>query len=170
MIKFISALSGIIIAAVVIGPAFSQGFSVRDLRTTEGEAKAALDPRYVARAQADRLILTCTQCQGAPMIDIKVGRQDDGTEGRFRSGQTTIAQLEAQCRARSSSCRLTAISLAPAVGWVSSYSMGNMAGATAVILRDGDMLTMRVITNSPALSTQLVEKLVGSVGRRVVGQ
>lgn len=164
-----AALSAVLISTAA-GSALAEGFAIRDLRTVDSNAKAALGAGYLSRPLTNRLILTCTTCQGAPMIDITIGRQTDGTEARVRSGQTTIPQLQAQCQARSPSCRIGAVSLPPAVGWVSSYTMGAMAGSTAVIIRDGDMLTLRVITDDPALSRRLAETLISTVGRQIVGR
>ncbi|PIK72730.1 hypothetical protein CS379_12350, partial [Methylobacterium frigidaeris] len=112
-------------------PACAGGFALRDLTAVADEAGAALGRGYAARAAPERLTLMCTTCDGAPMVDLLLGRQADGTEERVRAGRTSMAQLESLCRARSPDCRLSALSVAPAVGWVTSYSIGSSAGATA---------------------------------------
>ncbi|WP_232631723.1 hypothetical protein [Methylobacterium sp. Leaf118] len=149
--------------------AWADGFALRDLTAVEAEAKAALGDGFAARAAPARLTLTCPTCPGSPMIDVLVGRQADGTEERVRSGQTSLARLEEICQARSPECRVSALSVAPAVGWLSAYRMGPMAGATAVVLRGGDGLTIRSLADDAetarrharALSDRLVPHIVG---------
>ncbi|GJD95277.1 hypothetical protein [Methylobacterium iners] len=152
------------------GAARAEGFAVRDLTTIEAEARAALDRRFVARAEPKRLTLTCPECEGAPMIDILLGRQDDGTEGRVRSGQTTMARMEAICQARSPDCRLSAISVAPAVGWITTYAIGSTAGSTAILLRDGDLLTIRSLAGGQAVASKNARTLAASIAPRIVGR
>lgn len=159
--------------AVLLGlaplPALAEGFAVRDLTAIASEAKAALGSGYAARAEAARLTLVCTACEGSPMIDVLLGRQADGTEERVRSGQTPIARLEALCRQRSPECRVTGLSVAPAVGWISRYRMGTMSGATAIVLRDGDLLTIRSLAGDEATASRNARTLVEALGPRIVG-
>lgn len=150
-------------------PAIAEGFAVRDLATVADEAKTALGGGYAARADAARLTLLCTACAGAPMIDVLLGRQADGTEERVRSGQTPIARLEALCRQRDPECRLTGLLVAPAVGWISTFRMGSMSGATAIVLRDGDLLTIRSLAGDAATASRNARTLVERLAPRIVG-
>ncbi|CAO4152080.1 hypothetical protein GPNCGGLF_LOCUS3810 [Methylorubrum aminovorans] len=159
--------------AVLIGllpfPVIAEGFAVRDLTSVAAEAKTALGGRYAARAEPARLTLLCTECEGAPMIDVLLGRQADGTEERVRSGQTPVARLEALCRQRNPECRLTGLSVAPAVGWISLYRTGAMSGATAIVLRDGDLLTIRSLAGDAATASRNARILVEALAPRIVG-
>ncbi|QZO02376.1 hypothetical protein K6K41_13800 [Chenggangzhangella methanolivorans] len=149
----------------------AEGFAAKDLTTVADAAKAALGGDYAHRAEAARLTLTCPTCKGEPMIDVLVSRQDDGTEARVRSGQTTVAQLEKLCRAKVDACRITELKVAPAVGWLSAYPMGAaMAGSTAVILRDGDLLTIRSLASDPAVAKRNAETLAASIAPKIVGR
>ncbi|GJD58508.1 hypothetical protein [Methylobacterium dankookense] len=148
----------------------ADGFAIRDLAAVADAAKAALGQGFAARAETRRLTLVCTGCAGAPMLDLLLGRQTDGTEERVRSGQTSVAQLEALCQARSPDCRVSGLAVAPAVGWVSSYAAGSGAGATAVILYGGDLLTIRGLAGSRESATRHVEALVRAVAPRIVGR
>lgn len=69
----------------------------------------------------------------------------------MRKRKTTIEQLRAQCRARDCSCELTE-QVAPVIGWPTNHRMGSMAGATAVIIRDGDLLTIRSLSEDSAIA------------------
>jgi hypothetical protein len=151
-------------------PACAEGFALRDLTAVAGEAGTALGPGFVSRAAPERLTLMCSTCDGAPMVDLLLGRQADGTEERVRAGRTSMAELEAICRARSPDCRLSGLSVAPAVGWVTSYGVGSSAGATAIILRDGDLLTIRALAGSRAAAARQVETLARAVAPRIVGR
>jgi hypothetical protein len=149
--------------------AWAEGFALRDLTGLEPAAKSALGGRFAARAEAARLTLLCAACEGSPMIDVLLGRQADGTEGRVRSGETPIASLEALCRQRDPECRLTGLSVAPAVGWISLYRMGSMSGATAIVLRDGDLLTIRSLAGDAATASRNARTLVQALVPRIVG-
>ena len=151
------------------GAAQAEGFAVQDLTSVAAGAKAALGTGFVARAEPRRLTLSCPGCGGTPMIDLQLGRQTDGTEERVRSGQTSLDRLEVLCRAKNPECRLSGLSVAPALGWVSSYPMGTSAGATAVILRDGDLLTIRALADTREAAAGHVATLVRAVAPGIVG-
>lgn len=149
--------------------ALAQGFLLDDLTTIEKQARAALGPDYVARAQPQRVTLLCVACPGRPAIDILLGRQTDGTEARVRAGQTTIAQLEAQCQARDPSCRLERADFGPAVGWLSSWRLGTMFVSTLVLLRDGDLLTVRSTASDPELARANMRRLMTDTVPQIAG-
>ena len=104
------------------------------------------------------------------MIDILLGRQTDGTEERVRSGETSMAELERLCQSRSPSCRLAALEVAPAVGWITTYPIGSMAGSTADIFRGGDLLTIRSLATDAETARGNAERLVKTVGAKIVGK
>lgn len=145
-------------------PADAQGFASRDLTGMAGQLSQALGAGTQARTAPQRLTLTCDTCAGAPVVDVMIGRQTDGTEQRVRSGETTIAELEKLCQARSPGCRMSALQVAPAVGWVSSYPMGAQQGSTAVIMRDGDMLVVRAVSADASVARRTCEKMVAALG------
>lgn len=151
-------------------PAASEGFVVRDLTGLEQAARSALSGDYLARAEPARLTLTCPGCPGAPMLDIRIGRQTDGTEERVRSGATTIAQLQAQCQARDPACQVEAVRVPPAVAWISTYALGTTAGNTVVVLRDGDLLSIRSLAADPVLARRNADAMIVAILPRIVGQ
>ena len=170
-IKATTRIALLLLGALAGPAAQAEGFVAKDLTKVADAAKAALGGEFAQRAAPARLTLTCPTCKGAPMIDVLVGRQDDGTEARVRSGQTTIAQLEKLCRDKVDACRITELKVAPAVGWLSVYPMGaSMAGSTAVILRDGDLLTIRSLASDPTVAKRNAEKLTASLAPKIVGR
>lgn len=157
--------------SLAISPAQAEGFAIKDLSQVSTDATSALGDRFVHRAAPQRLILTCPTCEGAPALDILLGRQADGTEERFRSGQTTVARLEELCKAKSPECTIRALDVAPAVGWISAYPLGGaMSGSTAVILRDGDLLTVRSIASDGAVARRNAETIVKAVAPKIIGR
>lgn len=150
--------------------AAAQGRPVADLAAHEVRALAALGAGYIARAEPDRLILTCPGCEGAPMVEVRLGRQEDGTEGRVRSGATTITSLDQQCRARNPTCRVERADIGPAVGWISTYRAGEVAGTTLVLLRDGALVTVRSMASSPEVARRNVDRLRAEVVPALVGR
>jgi hypothetical protein len=156
-------------AAIAAGGALAGGFVVRDLAAVAADAGAALGAGFIRKAERSRLILSCLECEGEPVVDVQLGRQDDGTEQRVRSGQTTIARLQELCRARSPTCTLSALEVAPAVGWITTYPIGAGSGSTVVILRDGDLLTIRSLAADGPTARRNAEKTVSAIARKVIG-
>lgn len=145
-------------------------FAINDLTQIGDAAAAALGPGYIFRAETERVSLHCAECAGAPLIDILLGTQNDGTEWRVRSGVTTIAELERQCRTRNDKCRIAALDVAPAVGWVSRYPSPLGEGSTAAIILDGQVLTVRITAGGSGTSSQVMERLLPLLRARVIGQ
>ena len=154
------------IAALVATEAHAEGFAVHDLSTIADDASHALGAGFIHRAAPGRVTLMCTGCEGGPMVDILIGRQTDGTEQRVRSGQTSLSDLETLCRNRDPSCSLAGLSVSPAVGWITTWSMGS----TAVILRDGDLLTIRSIAADADTARRNAETVVEAVSPKVIGR
>ena len=170
MIRLVCS-SLVIVASFLASGALAQGFAIRDLTAVAPQAQAALGPGFQAKAQAQRVTLACLDCPGSPMVDLLLGRQDDGTEGRVRSGETPISRLEDNCRAKNPECRITGLKVAPAVGWISRYQLGGgMAGSTAIVIRGGDLLTIRSIAGDAATARRNAETLVGAIVPSVVGR
>lgn len=157
------------LAALVATEAHAEGFAVHDLSAVAEDASAALGGGFIHKAEPGRVTLFCSGCKGGPMIDIKIGRQNDGTEQRVRSGQTSMSDLERLCQAKDPSCSLTELKVSPAVGWITNWSMGPMIGSTAIILRDGDLLTIRSVADDADTARRNAEALVKSVSPRVIG-
>ncbi|ATY34909.1 hypothetical protein [Sphingomonas psychrotolerans] len=147
----------------------AQGFATRDLASLAKDMERVLGPHFISRTEDGQVALSCLSCPSSPIVGVALGRQNDGTEQRVREGKTTIQQLRAQCRARDPSCELTALNVAPAVGWITSYRMGSMAGATAVIIRDGDVLTIRSLSEDPAIARANAVKMT-SFAHQIIGK
>lgn len=163
----------VILLPIVLMPiagAEAQGFATMDLTGIEASISSVLGPGCVMRAEPKQLTGTCQDDPGEPIASIQLGRQLDGTEQRVRSGATSMADLERLCQARSAACTLSAVDVAPAVGWLTAYPLGGgSAGATVIMIRDGDLLTLRCIANHPVPARALVERLLPVLRARVVG-
>lgn len=158
-----------IVVALIAAEARAEGFGVRDLAAVAPEVSAALGSGFSHRGEPQRVTLACPKCDGQPSVDLQVGRQTDGTEERVRSGQTPISRLEKLCQEKSPSCRVTGLDVAPAVGWISTYPMGSMFGSTVVILRDGDLLTIRSLASNAEAARNNAEKVVRAVRPKLMG-
>jgi hypothetical protein len=150
--------------------ALAQGFAVHDLTSLAEEGRTALGDGTTAQAQPFQLVLTCATCDSAPAADMQLGRLTDGTEGRVRSGKTTLAALEALCVKRNPDCRLTSLPAGPAIGWISVYALERGAGATAIILRDGDLLTIDAKASTRGAAEDAVQRLAWKLLPRIVGR
>jgi hypothetical protein len=150
--------------------ALAQGFTVTDLTPLGEPAAAALGPGFEVRAEPSRLTLICEKCAGEPIVDVILGTQADGTEGRVRSGATSVADLERLCRANNDACRVTALDVGGAVGWVSSYPAGERKGATAIIILDGQLLTVRALAPGNSAARATVERLLPLIRAKIIGR
>jgi len=154
---------------LMLGLALPDGFATKNINAIDGEVLALLGPGFVSAPRPGKLAYSCPGCASEAVVGIEFGRQVDGTEGRVRSGETKIEDLEKQCQARSPECRIEALDAGPAVGWVSSYTLGSSQGATAVLIRDGDLLTIRSVANDAATARGTLDKLLPLVRAKIVG-
>lgn len=145
------------------------GFAVSDLSSIAADVNAALGTGFSHKAESKRILLMCTDCKGEHIIDIQIGRQDDGTEQRVRSGQTPISTLEKLCQGKNPSCELSKLNVAPAVGWISSWKMDPKQVSTVIIILDGDLLTIRSIA-SDNTAQSYAEKTLAAVSHRLFGK
>ena len=152
------------------GQARPAGFATDDLSSLGPVLAEALGPEYIARAEPTRVTLACITCAGAPIVDVLLGTQTDGTEGRVRSGETTMEMLDARCRSANETCRITGLDVQPAVGWQSKYSFGSSHGATAIIILDGQMLTVRAVADDAPAATAAIARLLPTIRARIVAQ
>ncbi|WP_224813990.1 hypothetical protein [Hasllibacter sp. MH4015] len=159
-----------ILAIFAAAPAAGEGFVVTDL-TALSVAPIALDGGTfeVQPVARNRMIVACTDCTELMVIDVVLGRQDDGTEDRLRSGETSIDDIRALCQANTPSCALEGITLGRAIGWVTEYEAG-VTGSTTVLFLDGDLLTIRSIAgdiptareNGDAVTAALAPMIIGA--------
>lgn len=157
------------IAAMAAAPAFAEGLGNPDLSTIAVDTATLSPGAWISRLEPDRATLACLDCTGAPVIDLQIGRQDDGTEGRIRSGETTFAHMETLCQQRDPACTLRGLDVPPAVGWATTYAIGGQAAQTVVVLRDSDLLTVRVLSTDPAITAQNVDAVVAHVVPQILG-
>jgi hypothetical protein len=155
--------------AVAGGPAVAEGLAIRDLSAISIDTTSLSAGEWVSRFERDRATLVCFGCAGDPAIDLQIGRQDDGTEGRIRSGTTTFARMEALCRQRDPACTLRGLDVPPAVGWATTYTLGDQTAQTVAILQDGDLLTIRVLSTDPAITAQNVDALLAGAVPQIIG-
>ena len=148
----------------------AQGFATSDLSRLGEPAAAALGPGFTFRAEPSRLTLACDACAGTPIVDVILGKQADGTEERVRSGATTIADLEKLCRSRDDACRVSALDVGAAVGWVSSFPSGDREGATAVIILDGQLLTVRALATGPGAARAAITRVLPLIRSTIIAR
>ena len=160
----------LMLGSTLPAPAWAQGFTTRNLTGVSAELARALGKGVVVQGGGGKLTLSCPGCEGMPIIGFEVGRQNDGTEQRVRSGQTKIADLENQCRASSPECRIAELPAAPAVGWVSAWSIGDSSVATAILIHGGDLLTVRSIAEDPVNARAGIDKLMPVIRSRIIGE
>lgn len=146
------------------------GFDVRDLRSLSIDTGGFVGGKFAAKAtSAHRLTIYCTTCDGLTAIDVVIGKSTDGTEQRYRSGQTTIQAMAAKCRQRSPSCELRAAAVGRAVGWVTEYEAGGTRGSTVVQFLDGDLLTIRSISNNRQIASTNAKFALKTIAPLIIG-
>ncbi|MEO0497058.1 MAG: hypothetical protein AAF141_06760 [Pseudomonadota bacterium] len=159
-------LSGMAVATLMsVATANAEGFARTDLRGLVQSNVEIGASQYSTRAERKRLTLLCTTCIEFTAVDVLIGTSRDGTEGRYRSGATTLGRMEQICRASDDTCRLQALDIGGAVGWQSTYS----DGSTSILFKDGDMLTIRAIAPSPREATQRNKAVLDALGKKIIG-
>ncbi|MCJ2057332.1 hypothetical protein MKL09_12280 [Methylobacterium sp. J-048] len=159
----------VLLGCLIAQAAQAQGFAGHDLTAFTDPVRAAIGRKASVRATPLTLTATCVPCTGSPNVDIQLGISTDGTETRVRTGQTSLAKLEALCIKQNPDCRLSALPVSPAVGWITVYAVGNEGGSTAVILRDGDLLTIRAKADNPGHAEDAVLALTQKIAPKIVG-
>jgi hypothetical protein len=167
MRAFIMACVASVAAA---SPGLAEGFVTRDLSAVTIDTTLLSPGDWISRVAPERTTLACLGCAGDPVVDVLIGRQDDGTEGRVRAGETTMDDLQAQCQQNDPNCLLRALDVAPAVGWITEYTFGEQAAQTVVVLQDGDLLTIRVLSADAAITTQNVDALLTQLIPQIVAE
>jgi hypothetical protein len=165
----------LLVAAILSSAIFSNvpavAFQDTDLEVVAQRAQAALGQGFRPQVgNRQRVVLMCASCGGVTMVTIQIGRQTDGTEDRLRGGQTTIADLERLCQANEPTCRIQRADSGSAVGWVSTYGGASASGSTLVLLRGGDMLTVRSIAPTQEAARENVQRLQRSVLPQIIGR
>lgn len=168
-IGLIAFLSGFLLLG---GTAAADGFKVTDLQMLTPDASGYQgDGTFDARAtEAKRLTVFCTGCSGMTAIDVILGRNEDGTEQRYRSGETTIEKMAGLCKANNPSCELEAVEQGDAVGWVTRYSLTSAAGSTAVLFLDGDQLVIRSIASDVETAAANGAHALKTIGSQIIGR
>jgi hypothetical protein len=152
-------------AAAISVVASGKGFAYSDLTKLPKRVFLSSGKTFTAKAEPARLTLACLECTELVAIDILLGKSDDGTEGRIRSGETSIASIEANCQRGDPGCRIEKIDLGGAIGWVSRTGAVGLAISTTVLFKDGDRLIIRSVANN--IETAVAN---GKAAREVFGQ
>ncbi len=143
----------------------AEGFGQTDL------TQIAIDPGMFKGGVMDigekpnRTTVFCTNCSDRVLLDVILSRSTDGTEERFRTGQTTVQNLEKICKSRDPSCTLKRVEVGPALGWITTYG----TNSTVVLFQDGDMLTFRSVSGDAALSLSNARQAIKSIAPQIVG-
>ncbi|MEL6435803.1 MAG: hypothetical protein AAFP99_03310 [Pseudomonadota bacterium] len=153
------------ISMALMGVARAEGFAITDLTDLNDIPQTLNGKSYSNRLAAKRLTLACDDCDGLNAVDVLIGRSTDGTEGRFRSGETTLKRMEDVCRSRDDTCRLERLDVGPSVGWLSIYARGS----TAILFRDGDTLTIRGLAETPEVARETVRGVLATLAPTIVG-
>ena len=159
------------VALAVSTAVCADGFVQPNLTRIEIDPSVLAGGEYISRVEPERATLLCTGCEDDISIDVLIGVGDIGTERRYRSGGTTLERLETQCRQSSPSCRLKGIEAGAAVGWQSVYeSPFGFVGSTALLMRDGELLTIRTIAPTVELAEGNTDALVETIAPQVAGE
>ena len=161
------ALAG---AAAAAAPALA-GPMATDLGALAIPADLLSGPTVSRADEPGHLLLACLECGDGSAVDLAVapGAGDRGTEARVRSGETTAADLQALCQQREPACTVELLDVPPAVGWISAWTLGATSVATAIVLRDGDQLTLRSIGPDPARARANADAVIATLVPQIVG-
>ncbi len=150
-------------------PAHADGFRQKNLTRLSVDATAFSGGSFETKKERDRLTVGCVACADLVAIDVQLGQSTDGTETRYRSGETTLKKMEDICKSNSPSCRMKAAEIGGAVGWVTTYDIGDTKGSTAVLFQDGDLLTIRVLSPNAKSTNDNMAAALKTLATQIVG-
>ena len=136
-------------AALLPAAALAEGFRTKDFAALSFDPAWFEGGTYGAQTEPGRMVVACEDCPEMVLVDVRVGRSEDGTEARLRSGETTIADMLALCRenaAAEDETECLSLELAEAggaTGYVSEVLTPIGHISTYVLFQGGDMLTIR---------------------------
>ncbi len=146
----------VLLFLVLIGftaPAWAIGFHAKNLWGVRLQTSALLGGSYEADSHApNRVTLHCRNCDGLVIVDILLTDGEEHQEAKLRSGEMTLAKMQAGCAAWAEECSLRAHQIGNAVGWIEDYVLGGRAGTTARLYLDGQMLTIRSTAPDPDIA------------------
>jgi hypothetical protein len=145
------------------------GFAVTDLVKIKNVGFSVKGKTFIRRVESERITLFCEDCPPIEAVDILLSKSTDSTEERYRSGETTLAKMEALCKAKEPDCSLSPLKLNGAVGWFSQTKAAGSAISTTLLFKNGDLLTIRsmaatpkaALENGKAVRDQIAPKIVG---------
>ncbi len=144
------------------------GFAVSDLTEVAPHAIEVGGRALEGRAEPQRMTLACFECADFTAVDILVEKSNDGTEGRFRSGETLVSDIEAQCRRVDAECQIERVDLAGAVGWVSRTKSFGSALSTTILFKDGDRLVIRSVASDLQAAFDTGKKVRETYGLAII--
>ncbi|MCA3697377.1 hypothetical protein [Aquidulcibacter sp.] len=164
-----------IIGLVYAIPAFPaladspKGFAIASFNKAQEISLNVEGKRFVRRVKPDRISFTCLNCRSTENVDLNLSKSTDGAEGRFRSGENSIAKIEAGCKSRDPACSIEAVTINGAVGWVSSTGFGRFGLSMTSLFKNGDKLEIQsmaesreaALTNARAALDQIAPIIVG---------
>ncbi len=145
------------------------GFTFTDLTQLKSPPSTATCDPASTRVEPKRLTYMCRDCGALCGVDVLISASTDGTEGRFRSGETTIAKMQSLCQSRESNCTLERVDTNGAVGWVSRTMALGTPVSTTILFRGGDVLTIRSISDDAQAAYDNGKAVREAVAKRIIG-
>jgi hypothetical protein len=145
------------------------GFAITDPAKLNPKPLVIAGKTFTPRLEPSEVKLLCGACKALEAVAMIFDKSTDGTEGRLRSGETKIATIAANCQRQEPNCRIDALSLAGAVGWVSRTKVGSTAISTAVLFKGGDRLIIRSIAGDVETAFANGVAVRAAYGTRVIG-
>jgi hypothetical protein len=151
--------------------AMADGFAVKDFTTLTFDPASMPGNEFMMRNDdPGRATIACIGCSGLVAVDVLLGTSTDGTEQRYRSGQTTLEMMEGQCRAKAPSCIMVPANLGRATGRTSQFDIGSTFGSTTILFLDGDLLTVRSLADTKDAAFANGQAILNSLGKQIVGE
>jgi hypothetical protein len=169
---FLSAVALVgLTSACALANGGGTGFAMTDLSGLNVDSiPVKLSGPRLSRVQPNRASIICARCAELEAVDILLGKSTDGTEGRLRSGVTTVAAMEKLCQARGPApCTMEKVEKFGATGYVSRTAALGLPVSTTVLFKQGDMLTIRSIGATADLAFSNGQTVLNSIGAQVIG-
>ena len=126
------------------GPAYADGFKIRDLTTVEAEVASAFAPEFYHWAITEEMNLSCCDTEEDQIISIVIDRHTDEIGQQNRTDEVYIAGLDDVCTNKGIPCQSEEIDAGAGIGRLVTTVTGCcIKGANVFIVRDRYRLTIR---------------------------
>jgi hypothetical protein len=153
-------------------PAIGQApdFAITDMRQLADVPFTIGANRYSRKAKPESILFSCRSCRSDESVHIRVTTEIVQSQAKLKSGQDTVATLEAACKNQYRDCRMEATEVEGATGTISTMSLGPIAVSSLVVSKGVRTLIIQSLAATPEIALQNVKAAREQIAPLIVGR